>query len=345
MRRENHPGRSLEFLSRLHDGELSAGERAHFESHRAHCAECRRAAAEFEGALSLFRASPTSPAPPDLAGRILRRLQAATPRRRPFGVFYGIDLRWAGAFAAALVAMIIGSAVVMRQSPVRVVTSPTPIPVRLETNRAERDQDDAPKQSAPAPKSRPASPGAAVASQEKSKVEPPAPAPSTDSASAVTVTGETPQLEAAQPPAEAAPSAGEKEDREKLAALRKREDPSGRTARDEPSGGGRSAAAPVAEIAAAVAVAPPLRFVVTALDGEGSPPAKTSEPALSAEHRGREFILEIGADGRVIDVKLPPDQRRDPQRQNAAASQVPEALRDLRFAAGDRPRRLLLSLR
>ena len=40
----SHPARSPEFLSRLHDGELSPAERAHFESHRAHCAECRGAA-------------------------------------------------------------------------------------------------------------------------------------------------------------------------------------------------------------------------------------------------------------------------------------------------------------
>ena len=48
----SHPGRSVEFLSRLHDGELDAAERARFESHRSHCAECRRAALEFEDALA-----------------------------------------------------------------------------------------------------------------------------------------------------------------------------------------------------------------------------------------------------------------------------------------------------
>ncbi|MFN2386562.1 MAG: anti-sigma factor, partial [Thermoanaerobaculia bacterium] len=137
MRTETHPARSPEFLSRLHDGDLTAAERAHFESHRAHCGECRRAAAEFEAALSLFRSSQTSPAEPDLASRILRRLQSASPRRRPFGIFYGIDLRWAGAFAAALVAMIIGSAVVMRQTPPGVQAGPTPIPVTLETNQSQ----------------------------------------------------------------------------------------------------------------------------------------------------------------------------------------------------------------
>ncbi len=109
-----HPARSAEFLSRLHDGELTASERAHFESHRAHCAECRKAALEFEAALSLFRASTTSAPPPDLSARILRRLQAASPRRPPFGVVFGINLKWASAFAVAILATIAGSLVMIR---------------------------------------------------------------------------------------------------------------------------------------------------------------------------------------------------------------------------------------
>src|SRR6185295_7944727 len=97
------------FLSRLHDGELTAAERAHFESHRAHCAECRAAAAEFEKALSLFRATTTSPPASDLPARILRQLASTTRRRPPFGVVFGIDIKWAGALSAALLAVIIGS--------------------------------------------------------------------------------------------------------------------------------------------------------------------------------------------------------------------------------------------
>ena len=73
-----HPARSLDFLSRLHDGELTAAERAHFESHRAHCDECRRAAADFEATLASYRTTGTPAAKPDLAARILRRLE--TPR-------------------------------------------------------------------------------------------------------------------------------------------------------------------------------------------------------------------------------------------------------------------------
>ena len=89
MTAPTHPARSLEFLSRLHDGELSAAERAHFESHRAHCAECRKAAADFEATLALYRTDGTSPAPSDLSSRILRRLQAANRAPPAFGVSSG----------------------------------------------------------------------------------------------------------------------------------------------------------------------------------------------------------------------------------------------------------------
>ncbi len=115
MSSPTHPARSLDFLSRLHDGELSASERAHFESHRAHCAECRRAAADFEDALAVYRTAGTSPPPSDLAARILRRLESSNRRRSPFGVVFGIDLRWAGAFTAALIAVIFGYSVLDRR--------------------------------------------------------------------------------------------------------------------------------------------------------------------------------------------------------------------------------------
>jgi len=115
MSQNPHPARNPEFLSRLHDQELTPAERAHFESHRAHCAECRTAAAEFEAALALFRSSGPRPASPDLAARILRKLQQNDSRRRlRFGPTFGIDLRWAGAFAAAVVAAVIASSVVVR---------------------------------------------------------------------------------------------------------------------------------------------------------------------------------------------------------------------------------------
>src|SRR5262249_42713653 len=153
------PARSADFLSRLHDGELTAAERAHFESHRAHCAECRRAAAEFEAALSLFRVSRTSAPPEDLSARILRRLQASTPPRRRFGIVHGINLKWAAGFAVALIASFVGLSVILeRESARKALLRETPIPILLQKG----------EKPAPPPQARP------VAAE--SRVSPAAPA-------------------------------------------------------------------------------------------------------------------------------------------------------------------------
>src|SRR5207249_3864798 len=133
----NHPARSPDFLSRLHDGDLTAGERAHFESHRAHCGECRRAASEFEKALSLFRATSTSAPPSDLSARILRKLQASTPRQARFGIVHGINMKWAAGFAVAVIAAVVGFSVVLeRESARREILRQTPIPVLLEKEKS-----------------------------------------------------------------------------------------------------------------------------------------------------------------------------------------------------------------
>jgi hypothetical protein len=97
-----HPGSSLETLSRRHDGELSPAEREAFERHLAGCAECREATAAFERSLAAFRTAPEAPVPSDLSARILRKIRSQTPSRCPFGVLFGIDIRWAGVFLAAL---------------------------------------------------------------------------------------------------------------------------------------------------------------------------------------------------------------------------------------------------
>ena len=99
---ETHPAESVEFLSRLHDGDLGPAEAAAFESHRAECADCRASVAVFERALSAYREAPVSPVSSDLSARILRKIRATTPSRRPFGVTFGIDVRWAGVLAAAI---------------------------------------------------------------------------------------------------------------------------------------------------------------------------------------------------------------------------------------------------
>ncbi len=166
----SHPAQSAEFLSKLHDGELSPAEAAAFESHRRECPECRASVAEFEGALAAYRSAPVPPHASDLSARILRKIRAASPSRRPFGVMFGIDVRWAGALAAALLVVIIG-APVFRRAPqdkraVPPATSlPAPIPAYVldaeeerpkqkqnEANRAPR-KEAAPKAEAAPPKS------------------------------------------------------------------------------------------------------------------------------------------------------------------------------------------------
>ena len=128
---KNHPARSHAFLSRLHDGDLEPGERAHFEAHRAHCKECRDAAAEFERALALFRSSRSSPPPADLAMRVLRKVQThASSRRTPFGDLFSVDLRWAGAFAAALLVLLVAAPIVLQQQK-KAVPAEGPITVDL----------------------------------------------------------------------------------------------------------------------------------------------------------------------------------------------------------------------
>ena len=115
----SHPAQSAEFLSRRHDGELAADEAAAFEAHRLECAECQASVAEFENALAAYRSAPVPPHASDLSARILRKIRATSPSRRPFGVMFGIDVRWAGALAAALLVVIIGAPVFSRREMAR----------------------------------------------------------------------------------------------------------------------------------------------------------------------------------------------------------------------------------
>ena len=274
-----HPARSADFLSRLHDGELTAAERAHFESHRAHCAECRAAASEFERALSLFRASTTSPPSSDLAARILRGLESTTRRWPPFGVVFGINPKWAAAFSTALIAVIIGSAVMLQRDRIRSVAArETPIPVVLQPQAAPPPAPAPPKEAARL--DRP--PAARAPSADVRKPAAPAPA-SAPLHNSVTVSGEqtfdySPQPQSAAPvelkahtfSRRAAPARVEEPDRSPgieegapAGALKKPE-----------SAGGEGAAT---SSAASAEPGPPARLVVVSLDGGGdAPPARRS---------------------------------------------------------------------
>ena len=326
MRNDNaHPARSADFLSRLHDGELTAAERAHFESHRAHCADCRKAALEFEAALSLFRASSTSPPPPDLSARILRRLQAATPRRTPFGVVFGINVKWAAAFAVAILATIVGSVVVIqRESAARTGPSRTPIPVLLQGKR-------------PPAAPRDALASDAGASRRKAEANKPA---SKEELAPNAVPAPERYAPAPAPPA-AQPSEG------KVQARRSAESPVPRAARntdeattpllssaERPGGEGAAAAN-----AASAEPGSPAHPVLIALDGQGRAPEIITPGAaeLMADLRGHQYLLLVDASGRVREAS--------PNGGKLAKTQaVPQAVRDLRFQATDRPRRLLLRI-
>ena len=317
-----HPGRSLDFLSRLHDGDLSAAERAHFESHRSHCAECRRAAAEFEAALAFYRTTGTAPPPSDLAARILRRLEASNPRRSPFGVVFGIDLKWAGAFTAAIVAVILGFSLLERQeqdrrirvsfaTPTGQTLSRTAPPITALPRRAEpkSEANAGPGgQRAPAPQALPPAP-AGQRPDAKSAMRP--------AAAVGRIAGPVPT---AVPPAAQASAAREESTRGMAEA------------RDQAGAPARVEAAPSPA---------PVRITVTVLDREGAAPAllNAAELSLSGADRGQ-YLLTVGADGVPLEVgPLEPERKKLGVSASASAT---DSLRKMRFEPGDRPRRLLV---
>ena len=298
-----HPGRSLDFLSRLHDGELSPAERAHFESHRAHCAECRKAAADFEQALTVYRTAGTSAPPPDLAAKILRRLEASNPRRSLFGVSFGIDLKWAGAFtAAALIAVIVGYAALDHRSSARQIPVTFTQPA-AGGPAAPPSAANAPLRAKGKPEPRKAPGGTGIA--------PPPPAPSAaridaNAGSAPTadrLAHKEPEVQAARPTA------------------------------------GQSAATVAAD--SSFSAPPPVRILVDALDGAGAAPALRSgrEWTLRAEDRGR-YVLVLGADGVPLEVFAADSDEGKASRH--LEKSVNASLLRLRFEPGRQTRRLLL---
>lgn len=325
MKNDNaHPARSADFLSRLHDGELTAAERAHFESHRAHCADCRKSALEFEAALSLFRASSTSPPPPDLSARILRRLQAASPRRTPFGVVFGINPKWAAAFAVAIIATIVGSVVVIqRETLLKVAARQTPIPVLLQSEQhpAEPRGDLAFDAAAAPPRA-----AANKAPSRKELAPTAAPAPERFTFAPPPAVLSDGNAQAPAPARRAAePKAPRTMDETAAPLLRSAESPGGE---------GAATAAP-----ASAEPGSPAHPILVSLDGQGSAPEIITPGAaeLLADLRGRQFFLLVAASGRVREA-------RADGKKGAKLQAVPQSVRDLQFRATDRPRRLLLRI-
>lgn len=328
-----HPARSTDFLSRLYDGELTAAEREAFSEHRSTCDQCRAAAEAFAATLAAFRASPTVPPAADLSARILRKIRAQSPSRRPFGVMFGIDVRWAGVLIAALLVVLISTPLVTRQ-PQAVAVPPSSLtarildapaepraPAPLARTSAKADSEARPAEAAPAPIQLSRKDEAASANA----AEAPRPEPGT---------GEGPADEEkhryAPPPAVAksAPSS-----RARMAA--------------EPSGGEAAVSAASPSVVSETAEVA-LRLTVQALDSQGPAPALVSHPpdAQLSGLRGREFVLTIEAQGRVRAVQpstgngLVSPTKAQPL--DATATSPGDALLELRFAPGGRPRRLLV---
>jgi hypothetical protein len=338
MSRTVHPGRSLDFLSRLHDGELSAAEKAHFEAHRAHCDECRKAAADFEATLAYYRTTGTSPAASDLSARILRRLQKTNRRRPAFGVVFGIDLRWAGAFTAALVAVILGASLVERQRaarsiPVSFATAPTPpggMADALVKKEAPAAQTLERQTAAGSAKDRAAATPNASATSFQAPAA--APAPPADKTERIAAAGKG----AAVPPAPA-PKIAPK-------PARTREAGGEGAVSEEKTRRAPAEAANFDAISESVVLTAPARLTVTALDDGGLAPAvlNGAKIELSEIDRGR-YVVTVGADGVPLDVVR---ESRPAMAKMIAASPTPtdrtlRALKELRFAPGSRARRLL----
>jgi hypothetical protein len=365
-----HPASSLDFLSRLHDGELSSPERAAFDAHVAGCDECREAVAAFERSLAAFRGAPVVPTPADLSARILRKIRAQSPSRRPFGVMFGIDIRWAGVFMAALLVVIIAPALFERRETRSAPTAREPLTAYVvdgEADKGEAAPENKTRAKA-APKAAPAAAATAPEENERARApeshdefaQAPAPAPARPASAPETVGGAVapkPQLQA-----------GTRSEESRQVAARNAA-PSTSAARNAapPPSAAQNAAPPasVAPRSAAVtdkvggesgafakeeALPEDIHLDVRSLDADGGAPEILHTPPAERllPLRGRDFVLIVEADGFVRGV-LPaarPDaqEKLDKDRASDAAASG-AALRDVRFRATGRPRRVLLQIR
>jgi hypothetical protein len=334
-----HPASSVEFLSRLYDGELPPADRAAFERHRSACADCRAAAEEFERSLAAFRESPIAPPAVDLSARILRKIRAQSPSRRPFGVMFGIDVRWAGVLVAALLVLLISTPIVLRR-PAAFRSAPSAFSARLIDTPVEAK-----------PRSAPARPAPLAAERNEPAAAAPPPQPK-DQMAASEVAPRS-KLEAAEAPSDderrrfapAAPAAAPAAP----ALVESRSAARMKSAREPAGGEGGAAASPEN----AESLAP--RLTIGPYDGEGAAPALVAAPASArlAPLRGQEFVLTVEAGGRVRSVQPShtssdgpaPLQKKTAPSASADAAAPADVLAELRFAPGDRPRRLIVRVR
>jgi hypothetical protein len=303
----HHPGRSAEFLSRLHDGELESGERAHFEAHRAHCVECRRAALEFEDALAMFRSARSKPPRADLAARILRKIQTSSRHRAPFSRRFRMDLGWVALVLTGIFALLLTTPIAIRREEAPVVVSlPTPVPGSAASDRV--------AQAAP-----PTAPETGLLRDERTRRDRSAPAPPAARDS-----------DSSRPEKPPAVQPGIASERKEEVLESHAEESVRRPALAAEAGRAGGIEEPAAGAAA------PLRLRIEAIDGYGAAPALVSEDRrmLPSPYRGREFVLLVDAHGRVTQVL--------PGRSGVAVTRETAVLRELEFEPGSRPRRLRL---
>jgi hypothetical protein len=318
-----HPGRSVEFLSRLHDGDLEPGERARFEAHRARCAECRRAAFEFEDAISLFRSARSTPPRSDLAARILRKVQSANRVRRPFSARFRIDLAWTALLLTALLALIITTPIAVRRSEppsqVKAPVAAAPSVAREEqtmpdSRRVARKNSKTTGVVAPRPVAPPRSKDSSTAEPSAGSGERREAAAS----SSITVSGEAPLL--------AAGGTGRSEEEAKAGLSA----PQQKTSQ-------------------------PPRMFIEAIDGFGPAPDQLGGNRfdLPSALRGEQYVLTVDSQGSVREVRLDRTKRSvrgavelpagSPETLSEAST-ASAALRTLRFRPGSRPRLLLVRI-
>ena len=356
MTTATHPASSPEFLSRLHDGELSAEERRDFETHSAECAECRESVAAYERSLTAFRAAPVSPVPYDLSARILRKIRAQSPSRRPFGVMFGIDIRWAGVFMAALLVAIMAPLFFesrrIRPSP---ASTESPEPLRAYVVDSPADERDA---AAALPKSvlAPVEAPGAVEPKTRQRTEgranerfAQAPA-ATDRLAAAG----PPEIAAAPPPSEQAqaqpPAEGARDAAPPQTAAKRS---AAAAEKERPAAAPETVGGEVGNLVKEEAPAQELHLDVRSLDADGHAPGilQTPAPERLLPLRGREFVLLVEADGSVRGV-LPAnreDEKQRLQKDKAASASDAEAsdavLFELRFRGTGQPRRVLVRVR
>jgi hypothetical protein len=309
-KRLTHPGRSVDFLSRLHDGELPQAERVRFEAHRAHCAECRRAAIEFEDAISLFRSTRSTPPRSDLAARILRKVQSTNRPRAPFSPRFRIDLGWAALLLTALFAVLISTPLLVRQR----VVSPSSPPSAARQPEPQVAPNSPAQRPAVSRRKAPLADSRAASLEERKK--------------APLVTGEA----AAPAKEEGVPQIRERTD----AAGARREMPRAAASAPEPASAGGEGDVALRDASAAA----PLHLSISEVDGFGAPPALVSKIRidLPASERGREYVLIVDSQGRVRHVSRPSSGESD------RIAAPPPPLSQLRFEPGNRPRRLLVRI-